>query len=476
MKSAVIYARLSDVRKGDTEGIDRQIREGEAHAERLGLTVVERLIDNDLSAAKRKRRPAYDELMAGIANGKWDAVVLRSLDRWVRRPAELEQIIEVVDKSPVKVEAIHGEIDLRTRGGRLQARVVTAVAMNEVDATTERVTDWHADRAARGLPCSGLAGYGFGDDKVTLNAAEAKRIREAAKRVLNGESLLSIVRRWNDAGVPFHDDAPWTPGALRRVLLAPRIAGLRTHLGELTDAVWPAIVDRDTFDQVGRILTSPSRRSSTGPRTQRLLTGLLSCGVGLEKGDDRARCGKPLNAKTSQKGQRYYCRHCLGTLVASDHVEDFVKGAVIEALDRADLVAAVKRLRKETDRADEIGKIAMIERDMETLAHELGEDRLTMPEFKAARSGMEKRLSALRASVEKQTDLTPLTRWAGKGGALAAAWPRLGHDDKRAIIAAVFDDIVIRPARAGFNRFDAERIRLVPSALVKPPTRSRARG
>src|SRR5690242_12351803 len=99
---AVVYARLSDVRKGDTQGIDRQIREARAHAKRLDVDVVEELVDNDVTAAKSTRRPAFERLMTGIAAGTWDVVVLRSLDRWVRRPAELERIIDVVEKSQVR--------------------------------------------------------------------------------------------------------------------------------------------------------------------------------------------------------------------------------------------------------------------------------------------------------------------------------------------------------------------------------------
>lgn len=453
MKSAVIYARLSDVRKGDVEGIERQVREGEAHAKRLKAKVVERLVDNDVTAADRKKnRPAFQRLMAGMAENTWDVVILRSLERWVRRPAELEEIIEVASKSSVRVESIHGgTIDLSTRQGRMLARMMTNIAIDEVDAVTERVTDWHADRAARGLPCSGKAGYGFNADKVTVNEREAKRIREAAQRVLDGEALLSITRSWSKAGVTFHG-AEWRPSTLRRILLAPRIAGLRTHNGDIVGpAVWPAIVDRATFDRVTKVLTSPSRRSP-GSRGQKLLTGILTCG--------RDGCGQALNHKWDQKGPRYYCRHCLGTLIAADHTEDAVRDAVIEAVDDKALAKAY-RAAKPRGKVDRLGEIAQLEADLADLAHQLGEGELTMAEWKVARAGIDKRIGAARAEVERDLDGDALAQWVGQGRALAESWESMGDAQKRSIITAVFDDIVVGPAIRGVNRFDARRLTFV---------------
>lgn len=466
MKSAVIYARLSDVRKGDTDGIERQLREAEAVAKRLGLKVVERLIDNDISAAdRRKARPAYQRLMEGIATNQWGVVVVRSLDRWVRRPRELEDIIEAVEKSKVRVEAMGGVVDLRTPQGRLMARNMTSFAYHEVEVTRKRVTDWHEDRAARGLAAPGNAGYGFEPDKVTVNKDEAKRIREAARRVLAGEALLSIVRRWNDQGVTMRG-AQWRPGALRRVLLAPRIAGLRSHRGVIVEApaTWPAIIDRETFDRVGKILTSPSRRASMSTRDQRLLTGILTCGVGFERADKRPKCGKPLNAKTVKKGERYYCRHCLGTLVAANQVEDFLFGAVVEAVDGKQLVAAVKQLRKNDAVMNVHEQIATIEGELADLAADYGAGEMSRAEWKAAKGGLDGRLTTLRDQAGRQHESSAVETWAGKGTLLRKTWPSLSHMEKRQIITATFADIIVKPAIRGHNRFNADRLELVPTS------------
>jgi site-specific DNA recombinase len=73
---AAIYARISDDREGRAAGVERQVPDGKAQAERLGWTLHPThpvYVDNDISASTRSRkpRPAYDALMAAVRTGKW---------------------------------------------------------------------------------------------------------------------------------------------------------------------------------------------------------------------------------------------------------------------------------------------------------------------------------------------------------------------------------------------------------------------
>lgn len=400
--------------------------------------------------------------MAGISANAWDVVVLRSLDRWVRRPAELERIIDEVEKSKVQVEAIHGEIELRTRQGRLSARLLTAVAMHEAEAITERVIDWHQDRAARGLPFHSKPGYGFhrpkGSSELTIVDEEADRIREAARRVLAPEPLRSIAVSWNELGVPAPGAGRWTSGMIRRILLAPRTAGLREHRGEIVaNATWPPILDRETWDRVVRLLTNPARNSVpiAGGRAPRLLTGLAACG----------KCLRPLNHMTDRRNpdsapRRYFCRHCHGTTIRAVPFEELVEAMLFDAVDSPHLARTLGRHETNVDTAAIADEIIRLEADLAELATELGDGRLTMPEWKAARQGIDRRLTALRAELEHDETSTTLAPWAGKPGALRAAWEadELTVPEKRVILAAVFETIVVGPAVVGDNRFNPDRV------------------
>jgi site-specific DNA recombinase len=66
-----------------------------------------------------------------------------------------------------------------------------------------------------------------------IKPVEAEPIKEAAARVLGGESIRSIAVDFNDRGIRAVGDGRWALSTLRRVPVSPRIAGLREHKGEV---------------------------------------------------------------------------------------------------------------------------------------------------------------------------------------------------------------------------------------------------
>lgn len=121
---------------------------------------------------------------------------------------------------------------------------------------------------------------------------ERELIREAARRILAGDSLRGIVLDWN--GCPDKNGKPtkpvrstaadgerWRTQSLRRMLLQPRLAGLRAHNGKLYESreIEP-ILDRETWEAVRTVLTDPSRkREAAGGVYRYLLAGFVFCGV-----------------------------------------------------------------------------------------------------------------------------------------------------------------------------------------------------
>jgi len=95
-----------------------------------------------------------------------------------------------------------------------------------------------------------------------LEKAEADAVREAVSRVLRGESLRSIAFDFNQRGIKPAGGKKngeskidkWQGPTLRRVLISPRIAGLREHNGEVVGkAVWPAAGGWSATSSRGRV-------------------------------------------------------------------------------------------------------------------------------------------------------------------------------------------------------------------------------
>jgi len=67
-------------------GVQRQLEDCRKLAAGRGWTVAEEYTDNDVSAYSGKPRPAYARMLADLAAGERDAVIVYNLDRLHRRP------------------------------------------------------------------------------------------------------------------------------------------------------------------------------------------------------------------------------------------------------------------------------------------------------------------------------------------------------------------------------------------------------
>jgi DNA invertase Pin-like site-specific DNA recombinase len=85
-KRALIYCRISQDREGAGLGVDRQRKDCEGLARRLGWQVVTVHTDNDASAYSGKVRTGYRALLDDLGAGRADAVLVWHTDRLHRSP------------------------------------------------------------------------------------------------------------------------------------------------------------------------------------------------------------------------------------------------------------------------------------------------------------------------------------------------------------------------------------------------------
>ncbi|HLM07482.1 MAG TPA: recombinase family protein, partial [Blastococcus sp.] len=136
-----LYLRMSQdtgIRRGDDEGLGIARQEAACRAEvaRRGWTVEDANVyrDNDVSASSGKPRPAYTALMRRVERGEIDTVVSWAVDRLLRKPVEMEHLIELVDGvTRLRVVTCQGMLNLETPEGRAAARVQAAFARQEAD-------------------------------------------------------------------------------------------------------------------------------------------------------------------------------------------------------------------------------------------------------------------------------------------------------------------------------------------------------
>ena len=427
--------------------------------EARGWTVVERYVDQDVSAYTGKLRPEYGRLRADIEAREIDAVAIYRADRLHRQPRELEAFIDLCQSvSLTNVASVSGDLDLTTHEGQLVARVTGAVAKNENDVKSQRIRRQKEQAAEQGkVSGGGSRAYGWEADKKTIRLAEAEIVRECARRFLAGETTRSLCADLNERGVPTATGKRWAPQTMTRMLRSPRISGQRAHKGEIVaDAEWTALISREDGERIRAKLADPNRRTNKSARRY-LLVRLLKCW----------NCGEYLVARPrGDHTRRYGCAKgpgfsgCGKTFINAEPLEQFVAAACLSRLDSRELAAAVRAQsdQPEAERWQQEADVAQAKLDELALAWSA--DEITRPEWRVARTKLDERLTTARKQLGKITQTTVLDGLIGNADVLRGSWDSLDLTRQHAILGAVLDHVVVGPARRGYNApLDESRLR-----------------
>lgn len=310
MASAAIYVRISRDSVGDGAGVKRQEADCRALCERNGWPIHKVYSDASVSAFSGVRRPAYEQMCAAIMAGQIDRVVVWAVDRLYRRPQDLESYIDLCTPRGVPTHSVRsGELDLTSADGRMMARIFGAFARGESEKKAERHRRANEQRAAEGKPHVSRRPFGYEQDGITIREPEAEAIRWAFQHLIEGGSLRSIAKRWNDMGLRGPQKGNlWSPSVAGRTLRTARLAGIREYRrellrnpeGDLVRGTWPPIVSFDTWQHAQAILRDPRRRTNAKVWSKSLLAGIAICGS----------CGHRILSGGTRKGgteRRYRC-------------------------------------------------------------------------------------------------------------------------------------------------------------------------
>lgn len=451
---AAVYCRISKDVAGTGLGVERQQADCEALIEREGWELVGLYVDNDTSAYSGKRRPEYERLCDDLRLGTADLVVAWDPDRLHRSPRELEDFIDLLERSGVRVATVNsGPVDLSSASGRMTARVVGAVARHESEHKSERLRRKHLELAENGrVSGGGRRPFGYEADRVTLRPAEADLIRSAAAGVLAGDSVRSVVEEWRRAGVSTVTGASWSSTTVKRLLMSGRISGRREHHGAIVGpAEWPAIIDPADSDRLRRRLSDPARNRVAGVTARSyLLSGFVYCG----------RCNVKMTTRPTARGRhRYVCSRDRGGCgrcgISAEGLEALVVEAVMVALDTAGLMDAVDASTSTTP--DPTAVLAEIDERLAELARDYYDERMiTRVEYTAAREALEARQTEALLGLGEADQAVVMAGLSGD--VLRESWPDLTLDRRRAVIGQVVDRIVIAPTTRANNRFDDSRV------------------
>ncbi|WP_162301578.1 recombinase family protein [Nesterenkonia muleiensis] len=466
---AAIYLRISQDRTGLRAGVQRQEADCLALAARLGVEDAPVFVDNDISAFDGRDRPGYQALINAVRRGVTHIVVWH-VDRLYRRPRELEDLLDLVEQYPVRIEAVRGGgFDLNTTEGRLMARQLVAIAAYESGHKSDRVKRANRRLAQQGR-WHGPARYGYGPGGVLI-PEQAAVIRQMADRFLAGESLRSIAMWLNHSKIPplgtkNGTSGLWYPYTVRSVLASARISGQRAYSPDthtdpaggreiLGPGEWDPIITPGETARIREILADPGRRR-TQPARPSLLGGIArcgKCGAGLTIAGHSRTTGRTLRLRyTCQRDPSRPQRG--GLSIDATHLEDYVTGRVLHRLAHP---------RASSDTASPSALLAQVTMINERI-HQLDQDRrarlIATSEYRAGLGAAEEALAETsRQLVATGGAIALHAAPIGDPVALQSWWQALDTTDRRAVITTLISTLRISPGKPG-RSFDPSRIRI----------------
>lgn len=464
-KRAILLVRISDDRDGDGLGVARQERDGRQLAERLGWDIAEVVTENDTSAFKRRKvqlpdgttalrvvRPAFRRALELLGSGQCDGLLAYDLDRVCRDPRDLEDLIDVVEQRRVPVTSVSGSLRLATDADITMARVMVAVANKSSRDTSRRVARKHQELAEKGRPAGGgRRAFGYEPDGMTIRQAEADAITHMAQMLLDGASLYAIVDWLEEAGIRPSYAAKWSGRSVGTILAGPRITGLRVHRGEVVgEAVWPAILDRPTWEAVQLKLRERAALGG-GTRLVRWLTGLVHCGL----------CGKELHGWSSMDGTRYWCATprggCGKIAIHAAHAEAEVERQILAYLGRPAELAKFKHMLSGGSADTARAELADDEQQLKDLAGMWARKEISFAEYGEARRIIAERIKESRALVTSA--LPGIVRGLLDGGDVAGKWAALDPPRRREVVRGLLPrGYRVTPCSPGLKTFEPERL------------------
>jgi len=446
---AAVYVRISSDRDGDRLGVKRQEKECRAICDEHGWEAVV-FADNDVSAANKKvTRPRYEALLDELRSGELTAVVCWDLDRLTRQPVELEAFLAIADEVGLRhLVTVAEHVDPAGGDGLLVARIKAAVAAEEIAKTKKRLKLKRDELADAGKYSGGAYPFGRGPG-MAIREDEAAIIREAARRVLAGESFRRVAMDLSDRGLGPRSGGRWPGGSnLAQRITAPHIAGLRQHRGKIVgNASWKPILNRTVWERLVALRSDPSRRTRSGAPARMLLTGgVTRCG----------KCGRALRARPSAIGtRRYGCppegNHgygCGGVTRVAEPIDAFVVEAVLTRLECSDLGSLAPVA---TDLAALDDELSAVDAKLGALASAWAADTLTQSEWDAARAGLTQRRSELEHKLAVARRSSEAAAIAGPS--VREAWDKLDLDAQRRVIAELLPGgVTVHPIGRGQGR------------------------
>ena len=296
--------------------------------------------DEGISGTSMKKRTEFKKMITACKRGHIDLIITKSLSRFARNTVDCLETVRLLKANGIGVYFEKENINTLTESSEFLITLFSGFAQAESESLSKNVAwGWRKSAEAGNVyfQYKRMLGYRKGTDgQPEIVPEEAKIIRRIYRRYLAGCSLGQIKQELEQDNIPTAQKVErWSSAVIHNILTNEKYMGdallqktyitdciskkVKKNMGErpmyYVENNHPAIIPRETFDQVQKEMT---RRSSKRKVLQKsgktelgtysgkyALTDLLVCGE----------CGSPYKRVTwARNGKKRIVWRCVSRL------------------------------------------------------------------------------------------------------------------------------------------------------------------
>lgn len=204
-------------------------------------------------SAKDMNRPAFQEMIQDIKDGKINKIIVYKLDRLTRSIKDLEEICTFLEENNCSLESMCEDINTSTANGKFFIRMLTILAQLEIERTSERTKFGMVGAVKKGhFVGRAPIGYDKVDKKLVINDIESEVIRRIFDLYIKGTAANAITKLLNEEKIL---NRKWIPTLVDRILSNEIYIGNYVHRKTIKGeepqkfiGVAPAIIEEEVFN------------------------------------------------------------------------------------------------------------------------------------------------------------------------------------------------------------------------------------
>ena len=444
--------------------------------------------DEGISGTSMKKRTEFKKMITACKRGRIDLIITKSLSRFARNTVDCLETVRLLKANGIGVYFEKENINTLTESSEFLITLFSGFAQAESESLSKNVAwGWRKSAEAGNVyfQYKRMLGYRKGTDgQPEIVPEEAKIIRRIYRRYLAGCSLGQIKQELEQDNIPTAQKVErWSSAVIHNILTNEKYMGdallqktyitdciskkVKKNMGErpmyYVENNHPAIIPRETFDQVQKEMT---RRSSKRKVLQKsgktelgkysgkyALTELLVCGE----------CGSPYKRVTwARNGKKRIVWRCVSRLEFGTKYchnsptldESRLHNAILAAMNE---YAAI---RQEVC-PDVLAMVEEAKRAMSQAGAMLLELKKRMDEVSQEQSDVMDRLLANMADAELNARMKALTdeKEALKAQILKVQQKEVSMAEQAAKRQQMWDSL--KECSAGYTEFDDEFVRQI---------------